>query len=345
MKRFLLWSFAVIVLGALGAAAFFLNTFHRFAETPFGSGAPVVEIPAGSGPHATAALLKKNGVVSDANLFVLYVRHFRHAGALLKHGEYAFALPMTPDQVIDKLVAGDVVQHRITLPEGLRIDEMAPIFEASGLCSELTFSQLVRNPNLARKWNIDGDSLEGWIFPDTYSFTKGESAETFLGSLVARAKRELAAARTVAPSTLSDREVMTLASIVEKETAQPEERPRVSCVFHNRLQRGIKLQTDPTVIYAKLLRLGSFDGNITKGDLVEPHPYNTYTVKGLPPGPIASPGVAAIRAALAPLACDDLFFVSKNDGTHVFCPDLACHEANVRKWQIDYFRRQHAANR
>ena len=134
---------------------------------------------------------------------------------------------------------------------------------------------------------------------------------------------------------------MTLASIVEKETAQPEERAHVACVYTNRMKKNWRFGADPTVIYAILLANDfKWDGKIHKSDLQRPHPYNTYVVFGLPPGPIASPGVASLKAALHPLTCNDYFFVSKNDRTHVFCPDAACHERNVQKWQVEFFRRQ-----
>ena len=138
---------------------------------------------------------------------------------------------------------------------------------------------------------------------------------------------------------LDERQAVTLASIIEKETGQPDERPHISCVFHNRLRRGMRLQTDPTVMYATMLRNGGrWSQNISKADLLAHHPYNTYAVAGLPPGPIANPGAASLRAALHPSDCDDLFFVSRNDGTHVFCPDLRCHEAAVQRWQVEFFR-------
>ena len=136
-------------------------------------------------------------------------------------------------------------------------------------------------------------------------------------------------------------EAATLASIVEKETGRPEERPRIACVFHNRLRSGMRLQTDPTVMYATMLRTGRWSKNISKADLLSPHPYNTYSVGGLPPGPIANAGAAALRATLAPATCKDLYFVSRNDGTHVFCPDLRCHNAAVQHWQVEFFKKKH----
>jgi UPF0755 protein len=144
--------------------------------------------------------------------------------------------------------------------------------------------------------------------------------------------------------TLDEAQAVILASIIEKETGRPDERPRISCVFHNRLAKGMKLQTDPTVMYATMLRNGGrWSNNITRKDLAVPHPYNTYAVAGLPPGPIANPGEAALAAALAPAECRDLYFVSRNDGSHVFCPDLRCHNAAVQEWQVNYFRARKAA--
>jgi UPF0755 protein len=137
---------------------------------------------------------------------------------------------------------------------------------------------------------------------------------------------------------LGEAQAVVLASIIEKETGRGDERARISCVFHNRLRIGMRLQTDPTVLYAKMLRTGAWSKNITRADLASPHPYNTYTTAGLPPGPIASPGAAALRAALAPEECRDLYFVSRNDGSHVFCPDLSCHAAAVRAHQVEPFR-------
>jgi UPF0755 protein len=159
--------------------------------------------------------------------------------------------------------------------------------------------------------------------------------------MVSRFKEEYAKADAVRrPAVkLGLGETATLASIVEKETGRPDERPRIACVFHNRLRLGMRLQTDPTVMYATMLRTGRWSRNITRADLLAPHPYNTYTTAGLPPGPIASAGAAALRATLAPDACKDLYFVSRNDGSHVFCPDLVCHNAAVREWQVEFFKR------
>jgi UPF0755 protein len=236
--------------------------------------------------------------------------------------------------------------YRFTVPEGLRADEIAHVVGSTSVCSADEFLRLARDPATARKLDVPAQSLEGFLFPDTYAVTRSAGCMGILQAMVGRFREEWqkAQAQRAPDVTLDELQAVTLASIVEKETGQPEERPRISCVFHNRLKKGMRLGTDPTVIYAVLLENGfKWDGNLHKSDLQRPHPYNTYLVKGLPPGPISNPGAAALVAALRPAQCDDLFFVSRNDHTHVFCPDLACHERNVRKWQVEYFKKKKAA--
>jgi UPF0755 protein len=251
------------------------------------------------------------------------------------------ARPLLPDEVLGKLARGEVKLYRFTVPEGLRIDEIAPIVGATTICSAADFLKLARDPAVAKKAGVPGQSLEGFLFPDTYSVTRNAGCPGIVQLMVNRFREEWhkAQAQRAEDVTLNELQAVTLASIVEKETGQPAERPRIACVFHNRLRRGMKLQTDPTVIYALLLENGfNWDGNLRKSDLSRAHPYNTYYVKGLPPGPICNPGAASLQAAINPAQCNDLFFVSRNDHTHVFCPDFACHERNVRKFQIEYFR-------
>jgi len=247
--------------------------------------------------------------------------------------------------VLERIHRGEVKLHRFTVPEGLRADEIAAIVERSGLAGAGAFLEVARDPAVARAHGLPFRTLEGFLFPDTYSFARGVGARAIADAMVERFRTEFAAADAArSPDVKLDLgQAATLASIVEKETGRPDERARIACVFHNRLRRGMRLQTDPTVMYATMLRTGRWSRNITRDDLVAVHPYNTYTTAGLPPGPIASAGAAALRAALAPAACDDLFFVSRNDGSHVFCPDLACHEAAVRTWQVEFFRRKRAA--
>ncbi len=211
----------------------------------------------------------------------------------------------------------------------------------SGLAGEADFLAVVRDAAIARSLGLPAPGLEGFLFPDTYAFARGVTARAIAEEMVERFKEEYAKANGMRKPgvVFTMGEAATFASIVEKETGRPEERPRIACVFHNRLRLGMRLQTDPTVMYATMLRTGRWSKNISRADLVAQHPYNTYTSAGLPPGPIANPGAAALRAALSPSDCSDLYFVSRNDGSHVFCPDLRCHNAAVRQWQIEFFRR------
>jgi UPF0755 protein len=340
MKRIVIALF-VILLGAAGFAAFRYHEDQVFARTAFGSGTRVVTIAQGTGPRALAKQLAAAHVISDEKAFYQHLHWFRR-DKRARAGEYEFDGALTPDQVIDKLVRGEVKTYRFTVPEGLRADEIAPIVGATGLCSTADFLKLARDPASPKKFGVPGPSMEGYLFPDTYTLTRTASGcAGIVQVMVARFQKAWAHAQAQKLPTvnLNEREGVTLASIVEKETGQPEERGRISCVFHNRLKKNIPLGTDPTVIYSVLLQNDFvWDGNLHKSDLVRPHPYNTYVVKGLPPGPISNPGQAALDASMHPSQCNDYFFVSKNDHTHVFCPDLKCHEAAVHKWQVEYFK-------
>lgn len=348
MKRFLLAVLVLIVVAGAGVGAWWYLREQRvtaFATAPHGTDATkVVDVKPGTGPRTLAHQLAEAGVVADADDLYLLIRR-ENIGPQLKAGEYEFAGAQSPRQVLEKIVKGDVRLYRFTVPEGLRAEEILPILAASDLKLDLAkLEALVESQSFLKKAGVPAKSIEGFLFPDTYSFARGADEEAVLTKMVrsALAAYRNADAQRQGWIQLDLLQTMTLASIVEKETGAAQERPRISCVFHNRLKKRDKLQTDPTVLYAMKLIRGRFVKNITRKDLETDHPYNTYTRKGLPPGPIASPGAAAIRAALDPLECDDYFFVSRNDGTHVFCPTLDCHEAAVEKWQREYFRKKRA---
>ncbi len=346
MKRFLVAMLVLLLVAAAGFAGWWWQRERRlaaFLATPFG---PSVEkevvVPPGSGPQRVSNLLAREGIVSSAEDFYLFLRRAQ-LGPRLRAGEYAFGEPATPEQVANKLVLGQQKTYHVTIAEGLRVDETLPLLAASELHLSLDrLTALAGDPAWVRRQGVPADRLEGFLFPDTYTFTHADTEEPVLGKLVQRALEEVRKADAFRrPGIALDLlQTVTLASIIEKETGAVEERPRISCVFHNRLRRHIPLATDPTVLYASMLRRGRFVKNITKQDLITPHPYNTYLVQGLPPGPIASPGAAALRAAVEPSACTDLYFVSRNDGTHVFCPTLTCHIAAVKVWQQDFWARQ-----
>ncbi|MBX7096088.1 MAG: endolytic transglycosylase MltG [Myxococcaceae bacterium] len=346
MKKVIIGLAVLLVVAALGAAAFWYLMEKRLTEyvaAPFGSdAAKTVEIPPGTNPKGVATLLAQGQVVRDADLFYAYLKRDK-LGPKLKAGEYEFKGALTPTEVAELIMSGKVKQYRFTVPEGLRVDEILPIVAESDLKLDLKKLQaLAASPKFVRSTGVPADVFEGFLFPDTYSFPRGATAAAVLQKMAARTLEEVKRAPRKAGVELDTLQAVTLASIVEKETGAVEERPRISCVFHNRLRLKMKLQTDPTVIYAMMLLKGVYSKNITKADLTTEHPYNTYTMKGLPPGPIASPGEAAIRAALSPIDCNDLFFVSQNNGTHIFCPDLKCHEAAVEKWQVKYFKKKKA---
>jgi UPF0755 protein len=339
--------FAALLLVAAAAicavaAAKLYRDVASFRDTPFGSSEEkLVEIPAGSAPRQVVRLLARGGALADERLAWRYVRWLKRDGRAMKAGEYAFAGPLRPDEVLERVYRGEVKVHHFTVPEGLRMEEIAAIIEGAGLGRESELTPLMRDAGLAKELGVPFSNLEGYLFPDTYTFPSNPRPRAILAAMVARLREELrkAEAERSPGIALDEKQAVTLASIIEKETGQPDERPRVSCVFHNRLRRGMRLQTDPTVMYATMLRHGGrWSQNISKADLLAPHPYNTYAVAGLPPGPIANPGAASLRAALRPSECSDIFFVSRNDGTHVFCPDLRCHEAAVQKWQVEFFR-------
>jgi UPF0755 protein len=340
----------LVFLAVLAGGTFVWTTWRElrsFRDTPFGSGAEkIVEIDPGTNAHGVIRRLAESGVISSEETGWRYLRMWKRDKRTLKAGEYAFSGPLLPDDVLERIYKGEVKTWKFTVPEGLRADEIAPIIEKASLGNATELLALMRDPEFARELGLPFPSLEGFLFPDTYAFPHSVKPRELLAAMVARYREAWAKAdaKRRPGVTLDEAQAVVLASIIEKETGRADERPRISCVFHNRLAKGMKLQTDPTVMYATMLRRGGrWSNNITKKDLAAPHPYNTYAVAGLPPGPIASPGEAALTAAVAPSDCRDLYFVSRNDGGHVFCPDLRCHQAAVQEWQVEFFRARKAA--
>jgi len=334
---------AIALLAAAAVAGKLYLDVAAFRDARFGTeGEKIVSIPPGATARQAVRLLARGGALSDDQLAWRYLRFVKRDPRPVRAGEYAFSGALLPDEVLERVYRGEVKTYRVTIPEGLRMEEIAELVEEAGLGRAGDLLALMRDPAVARELEVPFSNLEGFLFPDTYSFSRDPKPRAVLGAMVARFREawKRADAQRSPGLELDLGQAVTLASIVEKETGHPDERPRIACVFHNRLRLGMRLQTDPSVMYATLLRTGRWSKNITRADLAAAHPYNTYTVEGLPPGPIASPGEASLRAALHPLPCQDLFFVSRNDGTHVFCPDLRCHAAAVQKWQVEFFRRK-----
>lgn len=255
----------------------------------------------------------------------------------LKAGVYEFSGPMAAVDIIEKLVKGDVILKSITIREGLDRFAVAKLFAAEGLGTEEQWKKATDDPELIRDIAPEADSLEGYLFPDTYKFDPGTPATTIARAMVANFRKNFGDELGYITTGLNVHQTVTLASIVETEAQLPQERPVVASVYFNRIGKRMLLGADPTVIYAMKLA-NRWNGNIRKGDLQIDSPYNTYRTPGLPPGPIANPGVAALRAAAAPAKTPYLYFVARNDGSHVFATNLDEHNRNVEQFQRQYFR-------
>ena len=342
MKKLLLSLLIVVVLVAGGAAAFVFYMVNRIQQPYKGFPEPerFVEIPSGTGAAEIRRRLVEAGVVSDELAFRAALMWTGQSRAL-KAGEYRFDRPMSVVDVVEKLARGDVYGHPITFPEGLTIGEMADIVESHGFGKADEFIKAARDGSLVNDLDPAAKDLEGYLFPETYTLPRGTPVATLVSLMVERFRDTYTTleAKRSGQADLSTRQIVTLASLVEKETGKAEERPLVAAVYRNRLDKNMAMQADPTVVYA-LVKAGTYDGNIRKRDLSFDSPYNTYKYAGLPPGPIASPGRAALEAALAPADVDYLYFVSRNDGSHAFAETLAKHNANVQEYQVLYFQKQ-----
>ena len=314
---------------------------RRTYETPFqGYAGPeqFVVIPPGSTVTSIGRRLVEAGVVRDLWLFRVAVWRLE-AERLLKAGEYRFDHPLTAEQVVGRLASGDVYLRPLSFPEGLTIDEMAMVFAEHGFGEADAFRLAARDPRLIRPHDAEAETLEGYLFPETYSLQRETTAAELVAQMVQRflVVYETHISGAAQARGLSTRHIVTLASLIEKETGAPSERPLISAVYTARLERGMLLQADPTVIYA-LRQAGRFDGNLRRTDLQFDSPYNTYRYPGLPKGPIASPGLASLEAAALPAPEAYLYFVSRNDGTHAFSRTLEEHNRNVERYQVQYFR-------
>lgn len=324
----------VLVLLALGGLAAF-GSWGAFLAPPSGEERPALrfEVPRGASAGQIAMQLEERGLIRSELGFRVLLR-LSGEGGDLRAGEFPISPSMSAPEVLEALTEGPVWLHRITLPEGWTAREYAARLEAEGLGSARRYVELAYDPVFARSLGVEADSLEGYLFPSTYSLAKPVEEAEVLRKMVETLRENLPPdwkAGLEGKSLDSLHELLTLASIVEKETGTPVERPVIAGVFLNRLRKGMRLETDPTVIYG----LGpDFEGNLTRAHLREHTPYNTYRIRGLPPGPIANPGLDAIRAVLDPAETDYLFFVSRQDGSHYFSEDYETHTRAVRYYQL-----------
>jgi len=301
-----------------------------------------VEIVPGEGTAAIGRKLAAAGVVPDEWTFRAALWR-TGAARRLKAGEYRFDRPLGTREVVERLARGDVYVRVITFREGLTIREMAQLYEEQGFGPASEFRKAASRGALIHDLDPEASDLEGYLFPDTYALPRRASVESLVERMVGGFRRvfteELREAARAQGFTV--RQVVSLAALVEKETARPEERPIVAGVYRQRLRIGMPLQADPTVIFA-LVAAGRFDGNLTREGLQFDSPYNTYRYPGLPPGPIAAPGRGSLEAAARPADGDYLYFVSRNDGSHVFARTLDEHNRNVFRYQVKYFRDKRA---
>lgn len=332
MKKFLkiLLAFSLIAVVITGIAAYDL---FRYAHNPAGAtNAPVTfEIKRGQSFNAVAEYLNQQGFIANPIKFRVIARYTGH-DKTIKFGEYRLSPSMTPIDILEQFSKGNVVLHKVTVPEGFNLADVAARMASRGFCDKETFFALATDPAFADRMQIPADTVEGYLFPDTYHFEKDPAPETIITAMISRFRETFDSKWEVRATELgfTMHDVVTFASIIEKETGIAEERPIVSSVFHNRLKLGMRLASDPTVIYG----IQEFDGNLTRKHLKEKTAYNTYMINGLPPGPIANPGLKSIEAALFPADTDYLFFVAKPDRSHHFSRTYTEHSRAVRKYQL-----------
>jgi peptidoglycan lytic transglycosylase G len=328
----------LVAVVVLGLAAYQAVRWAQGPVVPAQERPPsrVISVPDGSTFQQVAALLERERLIKSRSAFILLGRS-QSADRKIHAGEYELNAGMTPAEILSNLLSGQVLLHPITIPEGFTMVQIAELLVQHEFGNQGEFLRLAKDRKFIASLGINAETLEGYLYPDTYKFPHRAKPKDMLTAMVERLREVYGPDFQARAQELkmTQHEVLTLASIIEKETGSSGEREEISAVFHNRLRKRIPLQSDPTVIYG----LPDFDGNIRKKDLSSPSPYNTYRVQGLPPGPIANPGIQAIHAALYPSGSRALYFVSRNDGTHHFSATLTEHNEAVEKYQKRPFRR------
>lgn len=305
--------------------------FGVFVVTPAGDGKNVriFDFAEGHSLKVLAEELESAGIISSARLFVIYAR-VKGADARAKAGSYQFNDGLPPAEILRRMVAGEIFAHRFAVPEGYSVYQIAELLENRGLFTKDSFLKRCFDRELLKELGIGGRSVEGYLYPSTYTIPPKMDEAALIRMMVGQfdkvyGQRFAERAKSLGVST---RTVVTLASMIEKEAAVPDERPLIASVFRNRLKTGMPLQSDPTAVYG----VRAFGGKVSKQDISRKTPYNTYLIKGLPPGPIGNPGSESIEAALAPAATGYLYFVARKDGTHCFSATLEEHNRAVRRY-------------
>ena len=323
----------MVIGGVLMLLALVGAGIYAYFHLPYDDQATAVtfNVQTGETLQKTANRLAEAGLVRFPELYALLARA---AGRdrQIRAGEYDLHTSMSPQEILDRLCRGSVILYKVTVPEGLTFNQVGRVLEENDLAQAEAFDEVCRDRGFVTALGFEGETLEGYLFPETYFFARGLSPREIARVMTDRFRSvfgpELRRRQEEAEWSLL--QTVTLASIVEKETGLQEEKPLVASVLINRLKRGMLLQCDPTVIYG----LEAFDGNLTREDLRTPNPYNTYVNKGLPPGPICNPGLGSLEAVLSPARTAYLYFVSRNDGSHVFTTNLEDHNQAVQTYQI-----------
>ena len=312
----------------LGGALLFYNI--NYSIPLIGPSPTEVRVEPGDSLASVTRKLREQKVITNGWFFSLWAR-LSGAEKRIHQGLYRFDSGVTPREVLERLITGKGVFHSVTIPEGLTVKEIAVLLDKMQITDEESFLTEASNPSLLANFGLQNKGLEGYLFPSTYHFTPATAAKDIIIAMAEQFRKVSQPVLAQRPNSirLTSHQILTLASIIEKETGVQEERELVSAVFHNRLKQQMPLQSDPTVIYG----IKDFNGNLTRKDLQDANPYNTYRIAGLPPGPICNPSVASIKAALQPANVRYLYFVSKNDGTHLFSETIEAHNRAVKTYQ------------
>ena len=334
MKKTLFLICLTLFLTVCIAAGLYLE-LRIYADTPAEAEASqnvIVDVRPGQTLKATADILLQAKLIKSRWKFILLAR-IKGFDKHLKAGEYLLSAGMSPRRILEIMVKGLVNLHKLTVPEGYNISQIAELVEISKFGTKADFIEKASDKALLSKNGIEAETFEGYLFPDTYFFPRDVTIEQIISTMVNRFKSIFTSEWAARSESLgfSVHQIVTLASIIEKETGASFERPIISSVFHNRLKKKMRLESDPTVIYG----IKEFDGNLTRKHLDTKTPYNTYRIKGLPAGPIANPGRASLEAALYPEDTVFIYFVSKKDSTHHFSTSLKEHNQAVRKYQLN----------
>jgi UPF0755 protein len=320
----------ILMLGVIMLLFCTYIAFELLVPLPTGNKNIEIEIPQGATFRQAVEILSKERLVRDKNLFILIGR-VSGLDRKIRTGYYSIIGKVSPLDIFDMLKKGQIIEYEITVLEGDSLAEISEKLSEKGIIDKEEFMKLSSDEDFLSLYDIDAPTFEGYLYPDTYKIPKGTDPEDVIGMMINKMRENISTElyKRASAIGMSEKEFLTLASIIEKEAITDKERPIISAVYHNRLRKGIKLQADPTAIYG----VKSFRERITARDLRKKTKYNTYVIKGLPPGPIASPGIKSIIAALYPANAPYLYFVSNNDGSHHFSVTAKEHEAAVKEYR------------